>query len=105
MSKQNRQERERVIREFINDPTRERAPDGAANEPPPSAVKHCERLSERAEWRRARASGVFRPPRPVLGFAGWRYSSGHSPLSFKAAVTSKPAAGVMANPGGFGFFL
>ncbi len=41
MSKQNRQERERVIREFINDPTRERAPDGAANEPPPSAVKQC----------------------------------------------------------------
>ena len=36
------------------------------------AVKPCERLSERAEWRRARASGVFRPPRPGTGHAGWR---------------------------------
>lgn len=41
----------------------------------------------------------------VFGYAGWRYSFGHSPRSFSAAVTSNPAAGVIANPGGFGFFL
>ena len=38
-------------------------PVGAANEPPPSAAKGCERLSERPEWRRARASFASRPSR------------------------------------------
>jgi hypothetical protein len=37
------------------DPPRKRAPDGAADEPPPSAAQQCERLSEPAEWRRASA--------------------------------------------------
>ena len=40
-----------------------RAPDGADDDPRPSAAQGCERLSERPEWRRARASFVSRPPR------------------------------------------
>ena len=52
---------------------KERRPVGASDDPRHPAVKPCERLSERAEWRRARASGAFRPPRcPVFRYAGWR---------------------------------
>ena len=47
--------------------TRERAPDGAANEPRHPAAQPCERLSERPEWRRARASCVFRAPASARG--------------------------------------
>lgn len=84
----------------------ERRPRGASDDTRHPAVKPCG-----ATERRGRNGGVpgppcvFRPPRPVLGYAGWRYSFGHSPRSFSAAVTSNPAAGVIANPGGFGFFL
>ena len=88
------------------DAEEERRPRGASDDPRHPAVKPCG-----ATERRGRNGGVpglpcvFRPPRPVLGYAGWRYSFGHSPRSFSAAVTSNPAAGVIANPGGFGFFL
>lgn len=65
---------------------------------------HGERLSDAGGMEACRGRLVS-SARPVLGYAGWRYSFGHSPRSFSAAVTSNPAAGVIANPGGFGFFL
>ena len=95
-----------VIRRRVTPAEEERRPRGASDDPRHPAVKPCG-----ATERRGRNGGVpglpcvFRPPRPVLGYAGWRYSFGHSPRSFSAAVTSNPAAGVIANPGGFGFFL
>lgn len=42
---------------------KERRPVGASDDPRHPAVKPCERLSERAEWRRARAFWCL-PPAP-----------------------------------------
>lgn len=65
----------------IQAPTRERAPDGAANEPPPPAAKACERLSEPPEWRRACASCVPRPSRRPVSAAPNGATSGGYALS------------------------
>ena len=43
---------------------KERRPSGASDDPRHPAVKPCERLSERAEWRRARAA-LCLPPAPT----------------------------------------
>ena len=60
-------------RDSAHSAMKERRPVGASDDPRPPAVKACERLSEPPEWRRARASGVFRPPRcPAVRCAGWR---------------------------------
>ena len=45
--------------------TKERRPRGASDDPRHPAVKPCERLSERAEWRRARAAFCLPPDPPV----------------------------------------
>ena len=49
-------------------------------------------LAPRTEWRRARASGIFRPPRPGARYAGWRagavFNAPPAPaLAYQAFVT------------------